>query len=105
MIYVFYHNDPLAQDLGGGAEHFRCLHRALTTSELPFRLVGSPPARRPSGRRDRLHLARLGFLRFYLALGAGSGAAAKSSLPTTCFISTATTPPGRNCSWRHGGAG
>ena len=41
MIYVFYHNDPLAQDLGGGAEHFRCLHRALAASELPFRLVAA----------------------------------------------------------------
>lgn len=41
MIYVFYNNDPLAQDLGGGAEHFRCLHRALRRSGLPFRLVGT----------------------------------------------------------------
>ncbi len=41
MIYVFYHNDPLAQDLGGGAEHFRCLHRALAASDLPFRLIAT----------------------------------------------------------------
>lgn len=41
MIYVFYNNDPLADDLGGGAEHFRGLHRALLRSELPFRLVAA----------------------------------------------------------------
>lgn len=41
MIYVFYSNDPLADDLGGGAEHFRGLHRALKASGLPFRLVAS----------------------------------------------------------------
>ena len=41
MIYVFYNNDPLAQDQGGGAEHFRALHRALLKSGLPFRLVAA----------------------------------------------------------------
>ena len=41
VIYVFYNNDPLADDLGGGAEHFRGLHRALLRSELPFRLVAA----------------------------------------------------------------
>ena len=41
MIYVFYNNDPLADDLGGGAEHFRGLHRALLRAELPFRLVAA----------------------------------------------------------------
>lgn len=41
MIYVFYNNDPLAQDLGGGAEHFRGLHRALLKSGLDFRLVAA----------------------------------------------------------------
>lgn len=41
MIYVFYNNDPLADDLGGGAEHFRGIHRALLRSELPFRLVAA----------------------------------------------------------------
>ena len=41
MIYVFYNNDPLAHDLGGGAEHFRGLHRALLKSGLEFRLVGT----------------------------------------------------------------
>ena len=49
MIYVFYHNDPLAQDLGGGAEHFRCLHRAL------HRLGAAVPAgRRPAAGRGRV---------------------------------------------------
>jgi glycosyltransferase involved in cell wall biosynthesis len=41
VIYVFYNNDPLAQDQGGGAEHFRGLHRALLKSGLDFHLVGS----------------------------------------------------------------
>ena len=41
MIYVFYNNDPLAQDQGGGAEHFRCLHRALLGSGLPYLLVAA----------------------------------------------------------------
>jgi glycosyltransferase involved in cell wall biosynthesis len=41
VIYVFYNNDPLADDLGGGAEHFRGLHRALLRAELPFRLVAA----------------------------------------------------------------
>ncbi len=41
MIYVFYNNDPLAQDQGGGAEHFRALHRALLVSGLPFRMVAA----------------------------------------------------------------
>ena len=41
MIYVFYNNDPLAQDLGGGAEHFRGLHRALLKSGLEFQLVAA----------------------------------------------------------------
>ena len=41
MIYVFYNNAPFADDLGGGAEHFRGLHRALLRSELPFRLVAA----------------------------------------------------------------
>ena len=68
MIYVFYHNDPLAHDLGGGAEHFRCLHRALAASELPFRLVAT---RLQAGRTapEVAYIAeRAGFLRFYLAL-------------------------------------
>ena len=69
MIYVFYHNDPLAQDLGGGAEHFRCLHRALTASELPFRLVAATPAGRGERRDEIVYISRgSGFLRFYLAL-------------------------------------
>ncbi|MDF1586500.1 glycosyltransferase family 4 protein [Marinimicrococcus flavescens] len=41
MIYVFYSNDPLAQDLGGGAEHFRGLFRALDESGLAYRLVAA----------------------------------------------------------------
>ena len=70
MIYVFYHNDPLAQDLGGGAEHFRCLHRALTASELPFRLIAARLQYEASA--DEIHYISRGsgFLRFYLALWA-----------------------------------
>lgn len=69
MIYVFYNNDPLAQGLGGGAEHFRCLHRALEGSGLPYRLVGSRLQR-----ESREHVTYVShgssFLRFYLGLWA-----------------------------------
>ena len=68
MIYVFYHNDPLAQDLGGGAEHFRCLHRALAASELPFRLVGARLQQDLSAPEIVYISHGTGFIRFYLAL-------------------------------------
>lgn len=68
MIYVFYNNDPLAQDLGGGAEHFRCLHRALLGSGLPFQLVASRLQDGASA-PEVVYIARgSNFLRFYLAL-------------------------------------
>ncbi len=68
MIYVFFNNDPLAQDLGGGAEHFRGLHRALLKSGLDFHLVGArlQPARCPP---HITYVSRTSnFLRFYLGL-------------------------------------
>ncbi len=68
MIYVFYNNDPLAQDQGGGAEHFRGLHRALKGSGLSYRLIA---ARLQDAARDpRITYISTGshFLRFYLAL-------------------------------------
>ena len=68
MIYVFYHNDPLAQDLGGGAEHFRCLHRALAASDLPFRLIGTRLQHERSAAEVAYITRRPGFLSFYLAL-------------------------------------
>ena len=68
MIYVFYHNDPLAQDLGGGAEHFRCLHRALAASDLPFRLIATRLQGERSAPEVSYIASRGGFLRFYLAL-------------------------------------
>ncbi len=68
MIYVFYNNDPLAQDQGGGAEHFRALHRALLKSGLPFRLV----AARLQQHRRAPHIEYVsdgaGFPRYYLGL-------------------------------------
>jgi glycosyltransferase involved in cell wall biosynthesis len=70
MIYVFYNNDPLAQDLGGGAEHFRGLFRALDRSGEPFHLVG---CRLQHGRVDRRvsYVAEgSGFLGFWLGLWA-----------------------------------
>ena len=66
MIYVFYNNDPLARDQGGGAEHFRALHRALLVSGLPFRLVC---ARLQHGREAPQveYVSRgAGFVRFWL---------------------------------------
>lgn len=67
MIYVFYHNDPLAQDLGGGAEHFRCLYRALHASDLPFRLVASRLQPGPSAAGIDYISTGSSFLRFHLA--------------------------------------
>lgn len=68
MIYVFYNNDPLAQDLGGGAEHFRGLHRALLKSGLEFRLLSA----RLQSYRTAPHVDYISessnFLRFYLNL-------------------------------------
>lgn len=68
MIYVFYNNDPLAQDQGGGAEHFRGLHRALLKSGLDFHLVGA----RLQADRCPPHITYVSkssnFLRFYLGL-------------------------------------
>lgn len=72
MIYVFYNNDPLAQDLGGGAEHFRGLHRALMKSGLDFHLVGARlhEAGRPRHVTPNItYVSRgSGFARFYLGL-------------------------------------
>lgn len=67
-IYVFYNNDPLAQDQGGGAEHFRGLYRALCASGLRFHLVA---ARKQVGRDDaRVEYVSTGsnFLLFWLGL-------------------------------------
>lgn len=67
MIYVFYSNDPLAQDLGGGAEHFRGIYRALAVSGLEFRLIA---ARLQDVHADPrvVYISRgSGFLRFWLA--------------------------------------
>lgn len=70
MIYVFYHNDPLAQDLGGGAEHFRGLRRALFASELPFRLIASR-LQDTDVSPETIYISRgSNFLRFYVALWA-----------------------------------
>ena len=68
MIYVFYNNDPLADDLGGGAEHFRGLYRALQGSGLPFTLVGA--RLQDAATAPNVHYISRGssFGRFYLAL-------------------------------------
>jgi glycosyltransferase involved in cell wall biosynthesis len=70
VIYVFYNNDPLADDLGGGAEHFRGLHRALLRAELPFRLIAARSRRGP--RRPYVTYVSKGsaFGRYYLGLWA-----------------------------------
>lgn len=67
MIYVFYNNDPLGQDQGGGAEHFRSLRRTLRGAGLPYLLVGT---RLQAENAPDVHYISQGanFLRFYLAL-------------------------------------
>ena len=67
MIYVFYNNDPLAQDQGGGAEHFRSLHRALRGSGLPYHLVGA--RMQPASASEVTYVSTgANFLNFYLGL-------------------------------------
>ncbi len=68
MIYVFYNNDPLAQDLGGGAEHFRGLFRALDRSGEPFLLVGCRLQDERSDPRVAYVSRGSDFLRFWLGL-------------------------------------
>ncbi|GBD41444.1 Glycogen synthase [bacterium HR39] len=66
MIYVFYNNDPLAADQGGGAEHFRALHRALLVSGLPFRLVAARLQDEREAPQVEYVSRGAGFLRFWL---------------------------------------
>lgn len=67
MIYVFYNNDPLAHDQGGGAEHFRSLHRALRGSGLAYRLVGA--RMQPANSSEVTYVSTgANFLKFYLGL-------------------------------------
>ena len=70
MIYVFYNNDPLAQDLGGGAEHFRGLYRALTATNLKHRLIGARLQDEHSAAHVEYISKGSSFLRFYIALWA-----------------------------------
>ena len=93
MIYVFYNNDPLAQDQGGGAEHFRSLHRALRGAGLPYRLVG---CRLQAGSASEVTYISRGtnFLRFYLALWLWFWRHRTPSSATTSSTSIATTRRG-----------
>lgn len=68
MIYVFYNNDPLAQDLGGGAEHFRGLHRALLKSGLEFKLVSARLQNHRTAPQVEYISETSNFLRFYVNL-------------------------------------
>lgn len=68
MIYVFFNNDPLAQDQGGGAEHFRGLHRALLKSGLDFHLVAARLQAGCSPSHITYVSATSNFLRFYIGL-------------------------------------
>ena len=68
MIYVFYNNDPLAQDTGGGAEHFRGLHRALLKSGLEFRLVSAQLQNHRAAPHVDYISSTSNFLRFYINL-------------------------------------
>lgn len=68
MIYVFYNNDPLAQDQGGGAEHFRGLHRALLKTNLDFRLIGARLQDERIAPQVQYISESSSFWRFYIAL-------------------------------------
>lgn len=41
MIYIFFNNDPLADDQGGGAEHLRGIYRHLKRTKRSFRIIAS----------------------------------------------------------------
>lgn len=66
MIYVFYNNDPLADDQGGGAEHFRSLHRTLARAGVDYCLVAA--RLQDAQTHPRIDYVSRGssFLRFYL---------------------------------------
>lgn len=69
MIYVFYSNDPLHNDQGGGVEHLRGIYRALSKSDLDYRFVVSRMAEH--GRQDdAVTYISTGsnFLKYYFAL-------------------------------------
>ena len=40
-IYVFYNNDPIGDDQGGGVDHLRAIYRLLEKSNLNFKIIGS----------------------------------------------------------------
>ena len=44
MIYVFYNNDPQADDQGGGAEHYRSIYRLLQHKQAKFKLIAAKMA-------------------------------------------------------------
>lgn len=68
MIYVFYSNDPLADDLGGGAEHFRGIYRTLRASTMPFKLVAARLQDAASPQEIDYISRGSNFLRWYLGL-------------------------------------
>ena len=69
MIYVFYSNDPLSNDQGGGVEHFRGIYRALKESNLEYRLIAS---RMSNHTAEDIAVSYIScgsnFLRYYLSL-------------------------------------
>ncbi|WP_222183639.1 glycosyltransferase family 4 protein [Geminicoccus harenae] len=67
MIRVFYANDPLAADQGGGAEHFRGIFRALSGSNLDWQLVAARLQDRSHPQVDYISRSSH-FGRWYLAL-------------------------------------
>lgn len=69
MIYVFYSNDPLHDDQGGGVEHFRGIYRALKRSGLQYKLISSRLSDQAE-HDDRIEYISTGsnFLKFYMHL-------------------------------------
>lgn len=69
MIYVFYSNDPLHEDQGGGAEHFRGIYRALGRSKLDYLLVASKLSPYGGGDENIVYVSHgTHFLRYFFAL-------------------------------------
>ncbi|GAM10724.1 phosphatidylinositol N-acetylglucosaminyltransferase subunit A [Geobacter sp. OR-1] len=70
MIYIFYNNDPYADDQGGGAEHFRCIHRASKNSHLNFKFIATRIAQTNEPVHSDVEYISKGtnFFRYYIGL-------------------------------------
>ncbi|WP_067584382.1 glycosyltransferase family 4 protein [Endozoicomonas ascidiicola] len=69
-IYVFYNNDPLASDQGGGAEHLRGIYRALKENNLDYQIIAAAMPRQTDAKDNRVTYIATGpnILKFMIAM-------------------------------------